>query len=904
MIRYRLATLLGLGIASSLALPATAQTPSPGDLVINEILYDPPTGGSGNEWVEVYNRSAQTFDLQGLIVTDSRSGSDALAQSVTIAPGGYVVLASDATAFAATYPSVTAVALNIPALNNTGDRVALVMGGTEIDVVEYTSSWGGTDASLERRDPFGPSDAASNFGTTTGAPEGTPGAENTLFATDQDPPTLDAIEAIDAATVRVTFSEPVGTGADVAANYVLSGGAQVSSASTTADPAEIDLAVIPALTGPAEYTLTVRNVADLRGNAMVSESVVFFFGQGDSAAPRDLVINEFLYDEPSDNTPGEFVELLNRSDKTFDLREFTLNDGTGADEPITDRAVFVGPGEYVVIVEDGTDFQSVFSDVAFIDQPSWSALNNTGDIIVLKYLGTTIDSLTYTSAWNGVDLSLERKDPEGASARSNFLPTTDPRGGTPGAQNSQFAPDVVGPQLISASGTIDGRAVLVELDEPATQTSVNASAFTIGGATITVAAYDGDVNVALTLSAPLVTGPYTVTATGLTDLLGNTTTQSSISFEFVADETSPALASAVATSSRQVVVSFSEPVTVASASALAAYFVSGDIETPQSVEVETGNGGAVGATLTFLRPLEERILYTLTVSGLVDLAGNSGGGTASLFFGTADTPQRGEIAVNELMFDPQNGSDGEYVELVNTTTDRIFDLRQLTIGGEPIATTPSVLTPGQILAVVRDAGAFASVFPGAPSLEADSFDGLSNSGDTVILRAGSAVIDSVVYDPDWHRGELDDATGIALERRDVAGPSNDASNWSSSLDERGGTPSAENSVGVADGGAPEGTGLEVTSPFAPDDGDAARIAYTLAAEASLVRVRIYDAGGRFVRELEPGRLTGREGSLLWDGRGETGERLRVGYYVVLLEAVDTEGGTTERHTDTVVLARR
>ena len=900
--RFLLRSLIGLIIASSWAAPALAQ--SPGDLVINEIMYDPPTGGSGNEWIEIYNRSSQTFDLQGLIVTDSGSGSDELATSTPIGPGEYVVIASDASAFATTYPSVSAVALDLPALNNTGDRVALVIGSVEIDVVPYAPSWGGSDASLERRDPFGPSDAASNFGTTNGPVGGTPGTVNTLFATDQDPPTLDAVEALDALTVQVTFNEPVQTGADVLANYTVEGGPPVTGASLNSTQTEVTLTLGSPLTSPAEYQLTVRNVEDLRGNAMATETVAFFFGVGETASPRDLVINEFLYDEPTNNSSGEFVELYNRSDKSFDLRDFTLNDGTGDDEPVTTQPLFIGPGGYVVIVESGTDFSAVFPSVPFIDQPTWSALNNAGDVILLKYQGTTIDSLTYTSAWGGADLSLERKDPEGASARSNFVPTSDPRGGTPGAQNSQFAPDVVGPQLVSASGSIDGRAVTVELDEPATQATVSASAFSIDGATITVAAYDGDVTVTLTLAERLSSGTYIVMANGLTDMLGNTTAQTSIEFEFVADETRPALASAVASTSRQVDVTFTEPITTTSASTLTAYSVSDEIGTPTSVDLGFGGGGVTRATLTFLRPLEARFIYTLTVSGLVDLAGNTGGGTATLFFGTADVPQRGEIVINEIMFDPQNGSDGEYVELVNTTTDRIFDLRQLTIGDEEIAATPAVLTPGQVLAIVKDAESFSAIFPSIPFLEAESFDGLSNSGDSVLLRAGATVIDSVVYAPDWHRPELDDATGIALERRSLTGQSSDASNWTSSLDERGGTPSRENSVGVAEGGLPEGTGIEITSPFAPDDGEAARISYTLAAEASLVRARIYDSGGRFVRELEPGRLSGREGSLLWDGRGETGERLRVGYYVVLVEAVDTLGGTTEQYTATVVLARQ
>ena len=644
--------LLALLLAGLFAGSVGAQ--SPGDLVINEIMYDPPAGGSGNEWIEVFNRSDQAFDLQGLTVTDSRSSSPALG-SVPIAPGGYVVLAGDADAFAAAYPGVAFTALNLPALNNTGDRVAIVVGGQEIDVVPYASSWGGTDAALERRDPAGPSAAAVNWATAT--------------------------------------------------------------------------------------------------------------------------------------TPG----------------------------------------------------------------------------------------------------------------------------GTPGAQNSRFEPDTDGPRLVSASGSVDGRTVTVELDEPADPATVVASAFTVGVgetsvATVTAAASDPDGSrVALTLDRPLGTGRYVVTATGLADRLGNVTASSSTTFNFTADETPPSLASATVVSPTTVEVLFTEAVTPESAGAAANYALSaeeGSPQAPAAVDVRFGSDGASGATLTFASPLRERVVYTLTASGLVDRAGNVGGGSVSLFFGDADVPAPGEIVVNELMVDPQNGSAGEYLEIVNTTTDRLFDLRAVTFNGDPIAASPAVLTPGRILAVVNDADAFAEIFPGAPFIVADDFDGLSNSGEAVVLRAGGVTLDSVFYDLDWHRPELDDATGISLERRSVAGPSNDASNWSSSLAPRGGTPGAANSVGVA-GALPDADAeLAITSPFAPDEGEAAQITYTFATEASLVRARIYDAGGRLVRELEAGRLSGREGTLLWDGRGASGEPLRVGYYVVLVEAVDVAGGTTDALKATVVLARR
>ena len=263
----------------------------------------------------------------------------------------------------------------------------------------------------------------------------------------------------------------------------------------------------------------------------------------------------------------------------------------------------------------------------------------------------------------------------------------------------------------------------------------------------------------------------------------------------------------------------------------------------------------------------------------------------------------GDVVLTEVMYDPALGSAGEYVEVFNATAGRAVELRDLSLGdGAPLGDGAGPLAPGQFLALVRDAAVFRSAFPDAPFVEVGGAVGLSNAGEAVVLRSGGVVLDSVFYDPGWHRPELDDATGVSLERRDPAGPSNEAGNWSSSLSERGGTPSAPNSVGLA--GAPrERGGLAVTSPFAPDRGEAAEITYTLTTEAALVRARVFDGGGRFVRELEPGRLSGSTATLTWDGRDDARRPLRAGIYVLLVEAVDVAGGTTEARRAALVLAR-
>src|SRR5690606_22477355 len=320
--------------------------------------------------------------------------------------------------------------------------------------------------------------------------------------------------------------------ADDPAQYDVSGGIGRPAAVQVA-PGGADDRVLLTLAVPLQpnttYTLTVTGVADLAGNVLAEAQATFFFGQGAVPEARDLVVNELLYDEPAANSPGEFVELFNRSDAVFDLSEFTFSDAVGT-VPVTNEPVFIEPGGYVVLVESAAAFAAVFPGVPFVEPPSWRALNDSGDAVVLAHeSGVTVDSLFYDDAWGGRDRSLERKDPDGPSAFAvNWATTTAPVG-TPGAQNTQFMVDTQGPEVASVAVTGGGSVLLVLFDEPLDPASVSAGAFTVTtedgapAASVTGAEYLGDSppTVRLTLSAPLTAGAYRVTPSGVTDLLGN-----------------------------------------------------------------------------------------------------------------------------------------------------------------------------------------------------------------------------------------------------------------------------------------------------------------------------------------------------------------------------------------------
>lgn len=78
--------------------------PAAGDLVINEVLFDPPTGTTGDankdgttsatqdEFVEIVNISAQKLDLSGIVLTVSGSDKFTFPAGIAIEPRGVVVI--------------------------------------------------------------------------------------------------------------------------------------------------------------------------------------------------------------------------------------------------------------------------------------------------------------------------------------------------------------------------------------------------------------------------------------------------------------------------------------------------------------------------------------------------------------------------------------------------------------------------------------------------------------------------------------------------------------------------------------------------------------------------------------------------------------------------------------------
>jgi len=75
------------------------------EVVINEIMYHPSSENVAEEYIEVHNKGTNTVSLDGWRF--SKGVTFTFSNNVTLASGGYLVVAADREAFQAKYPNVT-----------------------------------------------------------------------------------------------------------------------------------------------------------------------------------------------------------------------------------------------------------------------------------------------------------------------------------------------------------------------------------------------------------------------------------------------------------------------------------------------------------------------------------------------------------------------------------------------------------------------------------------------------------------------------------------------------------------------------------------------------------------------------------------------------------------------------
>ncbi|MEJ8801088.1 lamin tail domain-containing protein [Pontibacter sp. H249] len=449
-----------------------AVLPGYNELLITEIMADetPTVGLPAQEYIELYNATTdKALTLQGIRYSDATS-TTAL-PNAQLLPGEYaVVVPNTQIANFAQYGRVIGIS-NFPGLNNTGELLQLRQpNGKLIFAVNYSDTWYKNSSkqeggwSLEMIDVTNPCAGINNWTASVDARGGTPAQANSVAASvpDNTPPAIASATAISPTQVQLIFSERLdSTQAANSINYSISPSISIASAQVQSPLfTEVILILAAPLQERQLYTLTAKSIIDCSGN-LSNQPLTVAFALPSAPTPGDVVINEILFNPRPNGV--DFVELVNRSDKYINLKDWKLANTSGDTisniRSITAANYVLAPGAYVVLTSNPDNIKSNYPaarEQVFLRMSSLPSYPDAaGTVVVLQPDNRTADRFSYTDDMhftllddkNGV--SLERIRLEGPSTASNFHSAATTVFATPGYLNSQLQANVQAQQLFT-----------------------------------------------------------------------------------------------------------------------------------------------------------------------------------------------------------------------------------------------------------------------------------------------------------------------------------------------------------------------------------------------------------------------------------------------------------------------
>lgn len=274
-----------------------------------------------------------------------------------------------------------------------------------------------------------------------------------------------------------------------------------------------------------------------------------------------------------------------------------------------------------------------------------------------------------------------------------------------------------------------------------------------------------------------------------------------------------------ATGKLTLTLSFTEPISEASANQISNYYIDSEIGNPLAAGCDAQDKSMVH--LLFDKAFISNQLYHIHLSGLADNAGNVMMDTLMPFTFTEITTW--QVLIHEIMADPDPVvllPNCEYIELHNPSPEQVV-MRDWKLSiNQTVKTLPEIII---------DAGGYHMITGSGNETLLSSYGMvtglsglfLSNAGATVTLRnEQDAVIHSVQYNSSWYNSLIKENGGWSLEMIDPKNPCGGADNWKASIHPHGGTPGCINSV--------YSLNPDLTSPFITHimvDGDSAIIVY-------------------------------------------------------------------------------
>ncbi|MES2591114.1 MAG: lamin tail domain-containing protein [Bacteroidota bacterium] len=515
------------------------------DIIINEIFADPApqVGLPAAEFIEIYNKTTGTINLNGWTLSDGTS--TATLNSYTLFANQFLIIHNilDSALFTS-YANTMGVS-GFPSLNNTGDNIYLKNNSLVfIDSVNYSDAWykdavkkaGGWTMELINPGVNVNCPESGNWIASNNTAGGTPGLQNSVYSSLPDiiSPSVSSITIIDSMHIDVCFSEALDPSLiSSLANYTINNGIGTPVADTVNNTFScVYLTLSNPLISATTYSLTLFNLSDCSGNLLTPAAINF-------SAYRvklfDVTINEIMPDpDPVHTTlPNyEYIELYNKTAFPINLANWTYTSGTTI-KLLPDVTILAD--SFLVITSIGAlpEFPSNIAITGLTSLP----LPNSGQTLTLKNAhGDIISSVSYTDEWYhdinkaAGGWSMEQIDPNNPCAGlNNWRASINSDGGTPGKRNSVNAsfPDLLPPQTTRIS-VIAADTIQLFFNEPLDSTTMlNPLMYTIdngvGAPTYVQPVAPDFKSVRLAVSTAFQTGIiYHVTVnSSITDCVGN-----------------------------------------------------------------------------------------------------------------------------------------------------------------------------------------------------------------------------------------------------------------------------------------------------------------------------------------------------------------------------------------------
>jgi len=392
------------------------------DVVINEVLYDPDGADTGYEWIELYNSSDLTINLQGWTIEKAGVLFELVFTfpNINIEPSGFLLVGEEFV------PNTNLIA-----------SLAFQNGGSETDGIRLISAdemYTDTilyDSPNTNELPDDISNPGEYFAPDVGDGntlarkydgEDSNNCELDFFECVEPSPGGSNFYPIDLAISNLEIYENEG-------EYWLQ--TEVSNLSTeNVDNLAASIKVmlndtlygtyeLPAI--PAESTIVFScqlgeisigyhriavELIYLYDNELWNNHVESSLLNGDSP----FVLNEIMF-KPL-NTNQEWVEIFNRTDCVYNVDNLRIMDASGGTISFYGN---IPPLDFIVVCQDTILFLQTYPEVdpkKIIFASQWTSLNNTDETLILTdEFETKFDSTSYNGNCCPTDFSIERVDP-------------------------------------------------------------------------------------------------------------------------------------------------------------------------------------------------------------------------------------------------------------------------------------------------------------------------------------------------------------------------------------------------------------------------------------------------------------------------------------------------------------